>query len=79
MIDGIKQNMDQENPEGKKAKPQDLIRLYEIILQNLTELLSLAGFEEDNKFQQEVDSQIKGYRAFRSAIQLYFLIHVKQQ
>jgi len=65
MIESIKQTMDPESVEGKKPKPQDFTRLYEIIVQNLTELLGLAGFEEDEKFQQEIDSQIKGYRAFR--------------
>jgi signal recognition particle subunit SRP68 len=65
MIESIKQSIGRENLEGRKLKPQDLTRLYEIIVQNFTELLHLAGLEDDQIFQQEIDSQLKGYRAFR--------------
>ncbi|KAL1453236.1 hypothetical protein WDU94_007396 [Cyamophila willieti] len=51
--------------EGKKAKPQDLVRLYEIILQNLAELQTLAGVEEDPGFQENVEVRVKTYKAFR--------------
>ncbi|XP_074647585.1 signal recognition particle subunit SRP68-like [Tubulanus polymorphus] len=52
--------------EGKKIpKPQDLARLYEIIVQNLTDIPNLPGFEDDDSIQTEVDTEILGYKAFR--------------
>lgn len=51
--------------DGKKVRPQDLTRLYEIILQNYTELQQLPGFETDGGYQKEIDIELKAYRAFR--------------
>ncbi|CAB3223955.1 unnamed protein product [Arctia plantaginis] len=51
--------------DGKKVRPHDLTRLYEIILQNFTELQQLPGFESDAAYQQEIEIQTKAYRAFR--------------
>ncbi|KAM3964420.1 signal recognition particle 68 [Aphomia sociella] len=51
--------------DGKKVRPHDLTRLYEIILQNFTELQQLPGFENDAAYQQEIETQMKAYRAFR--------------
>lgn len=51
--------------DGKKVRPQDLTRLYEIILQNFTELQQLPGFESDDIYQSEIETQMKAYRAFR--------------
>ncbi|XP_013199691.1 signal recognition particle subunit SRP68 [Amyelois transitella] len=51
--------------DGKKMRPHDLTRLYEIILQNFTELQQLPGFENDAQYQQEIEQQMKAYRAFR--------------
>ncbi|XP_026317810.1 signal recognition particle subunit SRP68 [Hyposmocoma kahamanoa] len=51
--------------DGKKVRPHDLTRLYEIILQNFTELQQLPGFENDAAYQEEIETQMKAYRAFR--------------
>ncbi|XP_068631759.1 signal recognition particle subunit SRP68 [Battus philenor] len=51
--------------DGKKVRPQDLTRLYEIILQNYTELQQLPGFENDAAYQREIESAMNAYRAFR--------------
>lgn len=51
--------------DGKKVRPHDLTRLYEIILQNFTELQQLPGFEDDAVYQKEIEMQMKAYRAFR--------------
>ncbi|CAH0579119.1 unnamed protein product [Chrysodeixis includens] len=51
--------------DGKKVRPQDLTRLYEIILQNFTELQQLPGFETDAAYQQEIEILTKAYRSFR--------------
>uniref|UniRef100_A0A1B6CIN9 Signal recognition particle subunit SRP68 n=1 Tax=Clastoptera arizonana TaxID=38151 RepID=A0A1B6CIN9_9HEMI len=51
--------------EGRKVRPQDLTRLYEIILQNLSELQQLAGMEEDTEYQKEIENKTLAYKAFR--------------
>ncbi|CAG9584487.1 unnamed protein product [Danaus chrysippus] len=51
--------------DGKKVRPQDLTRLYEIILQNYSELQQLPGFENDLSYQSEIDTEMKAYKAFR--------------
>ncbi|KAK9508807.1 hypothetical protein O3M35_006274 [Rhynocoris fuscipes] len=51
--------------EGKKGKPQDLIRLYELILQNLNEMQQLTGLEQDKEYQDNVEATITAYKAFR--------------
>ncbi|KAJ3614256.1 hypothetical protein NHX12_017830 [Muraenolepis orangiensis] len=54
------------NDESKRGpKPQDLIRLYEIILQSLAELSTLQGLEEDHSFQKEMALKTLVYKAYR--------------
>uniref|UniRef100_A0A182U418 Signal recognition particle subunit SRP68 n=1 Tax=Anopheles melas TaxID=34690 RepID=A0A182U418_9DIPT len=50
---------------GKKTKPQDLSRLYEIILQNVTEMQQLGGMEHDAAYQAEMEQLALSFRAFR--------------
>merc|ERR1711872_635788 len=53
--------------DGKKVvKPQDLVRMYENIIQSLHEVTSLAGLEEDDGMKQANEVKITFYRAFRS-------------
>lgn len=47
-------------------KPQDSIRLYDIILQQMTELKELSGLEENKKYQEDIANQTTLFRAFRS-------------
>ncbi|XP_049800730.1 signal recognition particle subunit SRP68 [Schistocerca nitens] len=69
MIDAAKASLAEKTEagsgEGKKTRPQDITRLYEIILQNCTELQQLPGFEDDPQYQQEVEAKTKAYKAFR--------------
>lgn len=51
--------------DGKKVRPQDLTRLYEIILQNYSELQLLPGLDADAAYQKEIETEMKAYRAFR--------------
>ncbi|XP_035258809.1 signal recognition particle subunit SRP68 isoform X2 [Anguilla anguilla] len=52
--------------ESKRGpRPQDLIRLYDIILQSLAELSALQGLEEDHTFQKEVSLKTLVYKAYR--------------
>uniref|UniRef100_A0A6G1REC4 Signal recognition particle subunit SRP68 n=1 Tax=Hypotaenidia okinawae TaxID=2861861 RepID=A0A6G1REC4_9GRUI len=55
--------------DGKRMpRPQDLIRLYDIILQNLVELTQLPGLEEDKNFQKEIGMKTLVYKAYRSCL-----------
>merc|ERR1712168_1472521 len=49
----------------KVTKPQDLVRLYDGIIQMHHELLTLPGLEEDVAFQFEVEAKIAFYKASR--------------
>ncbi|XP_045111416.1 LOW QUALITY PROTEIN: signal recognition particle subunit SRP68-like [Portunus trituberculatus] len=52
--------------EGKKApKLQDLVRLHEIIIQNLKELPNLPGLEDDLDLRSTVEGQVIAHRAHR--------------
>uniref|UniRef100_A0A669CDL1 Signal recognition particle subunit SRP68 n=1 Tax=Oreochromis niloticus TaxID=8128 RepID=A0A669CDL1_ORENI len=56
-----------EADENKRGpRPQDLIRLYDIILQSLAELSTLQGLEDDHTFQKEVSLKTLVYKAYRS-------------
>ncbi|KAG9473682.1 hypothetical protein GDO78_004143 [Eleutherodactylus coqui] len=56
----------QTEEDGKRtARPQDLIRLYDIILQNLAELTQLPGLEDDQSFQKEIVLKTLVYKAYR--------------
>lgn len=47
-------------------KPQDSVRLYDIILQQMTELKELSGLEENKKYQEEIANQTTLFKAYRS-------------
>ncbi|KAM9491187.1 signal recognition particle subunit SRP68 [Salvelinus alpinus] len=59
----LKEPQTDENKRG--PRPQDLIRLYDIILQSLAELSTLQGLEEDHTFQKEVALKMLVYKAYR--------------
>ena len=53
--------------EGKKTvKAQDVVRMYENMIQSLAEIPSLAGLEEDEKLSSDINTKITFYKAFRS-------------
>lgn len=58
-------NKNENIVDNKKVRPQDLTRLYEIILQNLNELQQLSGLEDDEQYQKELDAKLTFYKAFR--------------
>ncbi|XP_068177425.1 signal recognition particle subunit SRP68 [Antennarius striatus] len=59
----LKEPETDENKRG--ARPQDLIRLYDIILQSLAELSTLQGLEDDHSFKMEVSLKTLVYKAYR--------------
>lgn len=46
-------------------KQQDVVRLYDIILQQLNELRELTGLEDNKKYQDEINAQASMYRGYR--------------
>ncbi|XP_041364643.1 signal recognition particle subunit SRP68-like [Gigantopelta aegis] len=68
LIDNLKKYLPGKKvPEGHKiTKPQDLVRLYDIIIQNLNDIPSLHGLEEDPTLTDEVTTRVLGFKAFRS-------------
>ncbi|XP_070579541.1 LOW QUALITY PROTEIN: signal recognition particle subunit SRP68-like [Ptychodera flava] len=67
MADTLKDNLQSgEVQDGKKiTKPQDLIRMYDIIIQNLTDIPQLPGLEDDDVLKEDIDNQIIVHKAFR--------------
>ncbi|KAH3862769.1 hypothetical protein DPMN_025743 [Dreissena polymorpha] len=67
LIDSMKCNLPGgQVEEGKKiTKPQDLVRLYDIIIQNLGEIPNLHGIEDDESLQQEMQTRALGFKAFK--------------
>ncbi|XP_005797542.1 signal recognition particle subunit SRP68 [Xiphophorus maculatus] len=59
----LKETGTDENKRG--PRPQDLIRLYDIVLQSLAELSTLQGLEDDHTFQKEVSLKTLVYKAYR--------------
>ncbi|KAJ8037657.1 Signal recognition particle subunit SRP68 [Holothuria leucospilota] len=49
----------------KKTKPQDLIRMYDTIIQSLGEIPQLPGVEDDEDLQQEVTAKTYKFKAYR--------------
>ncbi|GFT62574.1 signal recognition particle subunit SRP68, partial [Nephila pilipes] len=67
-IESLKENLNlyKTAVDGKKVtKPQDLVRPYEIIIQNLNEMTQLPGLENDSNFLEEIEASSLAYKAHR--------------
>ncbi|KAG8190077.1 hypothetical protein JTE90_023049 [Oedothorax gibbosus] len=68
-IESLKNNMggsSEAAADGKRVtKPQDLVRPYEIIIQNLHEMSQLPGIENDASFLEETEASSLAYKAHR--------------
>uniref|UniRef100_U5EUQ1 Signal recognition particle subunit SRP68 n=1 Tax=Corethrella appendiculata TaxID=1370023 RepID=U5EUQ1_9DIPT len=81
-----KKNLDEQSTsisttgggDGKKTKPQDISRLYEIILQNVSELQQLPGMESDKTYQSEIDTLSLTFKSFRCYYIAITLVHLKR-
>ena len=52
--------------EGQKVvRPQDIARLYEMIIQGLGEISNLPGLKDDPELEQELQADITANKAFR--------------
>lgn len=50
---------------SKGFKPQDVARLYDIIIQSLSEVVLLPGLDDDNELIEQVRAQELTYKSFR--------------
>eukprot|EP00095_Tigriopus_kingsejongensis_P001968 maker-scaffold886_size84816-snap-gene-0.28 protein:Tk01968 transcript:maker-scaffold886_size84816-snap-gene-0.28-mRNA-1 annotation:"signal recognition particle 68 kda protein" len=67
-----------ETNSKRPVKPQDLIRLYESVIQNLGEIPLLAGLEDDLSLKHEIEAKTVFYKALRCYfIALTFLMAEK--
>lgn len=63
---------------SKKVRPQDISRLYEIILQNVAELQQLNGLETDSAYQKEMETFAQAFKAFRCYYIAVTLVNLKR-
>lgn len=82
LVAQAKQNIEDSGEKpvegGKKVRPQDISRLYEIILQNITELQQLNGLENDNVYQKEIETLAQAFKAFRCYYIAVTLVNMKR-
>lgn len=80
LIGQAKQNMEEEKQSdgAKKIRSQDISRLYEIILQNITELQQLNGLETDKDYQKEIENLAYAFKAFRCYYIAVTLVNMKR-
>lgn len=81
LVSQAKQNIDDNDKPaegGKKVRPQDISRLYEIILQNITELQQLNGLESDKAYQSEMETLAQAFKAFRCYFIAVTLVNLKR-
>lgn len=50
---------------NKGPKPSDFIRLYDVIQQNLSEIISLPGISNDDGLHSNIEAQQRAFQAFR--------------
>ncbi|KAL3877845.1 hypothetical protein ACJMK2_035489 [Sinanodonta woodiana] len=67
LIDSLKNFLPGKQMEDghKITKPQDLVRLYDIIIQNLGEVPNISGLEDDTVLEEEMGTRSLGFKAFR--------------
>ena len=57
---------EKELEKGKKpVKPQDLVRLYDSVIQNYNDVPQLAGLEEDLALKQEMEAKVMHCKAHK--------------
>ncbi|KAH8235081.1 hypothetical protein KR032_008378 [Drosophila birchii] len=77
-FDDPNQQSQQNVGDGKRVRSQDLARLYEIILQNVTEMQQINGMEDDAQYQSEVENLAITFKAFRCYYIALTLIDMKK-
>merc|ERR1711881_45767 len=71
MIESMKEKLpiligqDKQQSKGKTTKPEDMIRLFDSVIQCLVEASQLQGLQEDETMKGEIEAQVTAYKAFR--------------
>ncbi|XP_064623937.1 signal recognition particle subunit SRP68-like [Lineus longissimus] len=65
MVESLKVQLGKVQEGKKMVKPQDIARLYDIIIQNLADIPNLVGLEDDVTILAETETQMECYKAFR--------------
>ena len=64
---------EKEVEKGKKPiKPQDLVRLYDTVIQNYNEMPQLAGLEDDLELKQEMEAKVVCCKAHKYVFDIWF-------
>ncbi|KXJ06382.1 Signal recognition particle subunit SRP68 [Exaiptasia diaphana] len=53
------------DPTKKLTKPEDLVRIYDIILQTLSDMGELPGVDDDIEMSKDISAQILHFKAYR--------------
>lgn len=76
LLDSYKKSLGDGAP--KSTKPQDIVRIYDIILQNLKDMASLPGLLYDAQFSEENEFFVLFHKTFRCYyISLFYLANKK--
>lgn len=80
LVGQAKKNFEEEKitESGKKVRAQDISRLYEIILQNITEMQQLNGLENDVEYAKEIETLSSAFKAFRCFYIAITLVNLKR-
>ncbi|KAI9587847.1 signal recognition particle subunit SRP68 [Glossina fuscipes] len=84
LVEQAKANFDDPNQksqialDGKRVRSQDLARLYEIILQNVSEMQQILGMEDHTTYQREIENLALTFKAFRCYYIALTLIDMKK-
>lgn len=66
MIDKLlDEEKDKKKDKKKSTTPVDVVRLYEVILQNIGDLQQMPGVEENDKLVKELNAKAAAYKAHR--------------
>ncbi|XP_071812929.1 signal recognition particle subunit SRP68-like isoform X2 [Apostichopus japonicus] len=66
------------DPGQRRTKPQDLIRMYDTIIQSLGEIPHLPGVEDDVDLHQEIKAKIFKFKAYRCYYLALYYSHAKK-
>lgn len=78
VVEKLRVDPEQQQRVGKAAKPEDLVRLYDIILQNYADMRDIASLEEGGVINKSIDFYTQFYRTKRCYYIAEFHLSVKK-
>ncbi|RNA32885.1 signal recognition particle subunit SRP68 [Brachionus plicatilis] len=67
-----------DGSKAKSVKPQDIVRLYDIIVQNHTDMAQLPGLVADQEYQSDSELSVLFYKTFRAYYIGLFYLAIKK-